>query len=126
MTVSPGVPPGRSRGIRRALKRGRSVADGKTMTMSRGRVRVLLIGAWTATILLLIYVAGVPTWLAFIGNLAGAAVIHNYAPPLAGETLTRAEKVLRIGAYVVLSGVLAFFALVVVAVTFGALVTLLL
>jgi hypothetical protein len=88
-------------------------------------VRVLLIAGWVASILFLIYVAGVPMWLAFIGNLAGAAVIHNYAPPVTGETLTRAERVLRIGAYVVLYGVLAFFALVVLAITLGTLVTLL-
>lgn len=94
--------------------------------MTRGRVRVLLIGAWTAAILLLIYVAGVPPWLAFIGNLVGAVVIHNYAPPLSGEVLAPAEKVLKVGAYVVLYAVLALFALVVVAITLGTLVTLLL
>jgi hypothetical protein len=93
--------------------------------MTRGRVRVLLIAGWVAAILFLIYVAGVPMWLAFIGNLAGGAVIRNYAPPLTGETLTRAERALRIGAYAVLYGVLAFFALVVLAITFGTLITLL-
>lgn len=96
------------------------------MTMTRGRVRVLLIGSWTATTLLLIHVAGVPAWLAFIGTLAGGVVIHNYAPPMPGETLTRPERALRVTAYVVLYAVLALFALVVVAVTFGTLVTLLL
>jgi hypothetical protein len=101
------------------------VADDKQVTMTRGRVRVLLIGAWTATILLLIYIAHVPPWLAFIGNLAGGVVIHNYAPPLSAEVLAPAEKVLRIGVYVVLYAVLAVFALIVVAITLGTLVTLL-
>ena len=84
------------------------------MTMTRARVRVVLIGAWVATSLLLIYVAGVPMWLAFIGNLAGAAVIHNYARPLPEEPLSRGERVLRVGAYVLLGTVAACFALLLV------------
>jgi hypothetical protein len=96
------------------------------MTLTPARIRVLLIGGWSATNLLLIYVAGVPNWLAFIGTLAGGVVIHRYAPPTSLEGLAPAEKVLRLGAYVVLYGVLAFFALVVVAITLGTLVTLML
>lgn len=38
------------------------------MTMSRARARVLLMTAWVVTNLLLIFVAGVPMWLASIGK----------------------------------------------------------
>ena len=82
--------------------------------MTRARVSVVLISAWVATILLLIYVAGVPMWLAFIGNVAGGAVIYNYAPPLPEEPLPRGDRVLRIGAYVLLTTVAACFALLLV------------
>jgi hypothetical protein len=64
--------------------------------------------------LLLIYVAGVPTWLAYIGSVASAAVIHNYALPLPEEPLSRGERVLRIGAYVLLATVSAGFVLLLV------------
>jgi hypothetical protein len=53
--------------------------------MTRGRVRVLLIAGWLATGLFLIYVAGVPPWLAFVGNMVGAVVIHSYARSFADE-----------------------------------------
>ena len=84
------------------------------MTMTRGRVRVALIAAWVATLLFLIYVAGVPVWLAFIGNLAGAAVIRNYARAFPDESLSRGERVLRIGAYIFLGTVAAVFVLLLV------------
>lgn len=90
--------------------------------MTRARVRVLLIAAWVATGLFLIYLAGVPVWLAFIGNVAGAAVIHHYAPPLTGESLSRGERVLRIGGYIFLGTVAAFFVLLLVVTMFAFLV----
>jgi hypothetical protein len=73
--------------------------------MSRARVRVVLFGAWTATTLFLIFVAGVPAWLAFIGNFAGAIVLHNYAPALVGQTLSRGDRAVRISAYIFLGAV---------------------
>ncbi len=82
--------------------------------MTRERVRVLLTAAWVATLLFLIYVAGVPAWLAFIGNLAGAVVIYNYARAFSVGSLSRGEKVLRIGAYIVLGTVAACFVLLLV------------
>ena len=85
-----------------------------SMTMTRAKERVLLIAAWTATVLALVYVAGVPAWLAFIGSLAGGGVIYNYAPPSTEETLTRGERSVRIGAYVVLGAVAALLALLLV------------
>jgi hypothetical protein len=84
------------------------------MTMTTARLRVLLISGWVTTVLLLIYVAGVPAWLAFIGNLAGGVVIHGYAPPVTGEQLSRPERVLRMAAYVLLGGVAGLFILLLV------------
>ncbi len=77
-------------------------------------MRVLLTTAWLITNLLLIFVAGVPMWLAFIGNLAGAAVIGRYLRAFPEAPLSRVEKVLRSGAFVVLGAVAAFFALLLV------------
>ena len=82
--------------------------------MTRERVRVLLTAAWIATLLFLIYVAGVPVWLAFIGNLAGVVVIRNYASSFSMGSLSRGERVLRIGAYIFLGTVAAFFVLLLV------------
>jgi hypothetical protein len=82
--------------------------------MTRERVRVLLTAAWVATLLFLIYVAGVPVWLAFIGNLVGAVVIYNYARAFSIGSLSRGEKVLRIGAYIFLGTIAAFFVLLLV------------
>ena len=84
------------------------------MTMTTARLRVLLISGWVATGLLLIYVAGVPAWLAFIGNVVGGVVIHRYAPPVTGERLSRPERVLRVGAYILLGGVAGLFILLLV------------
>jgi hypothetical protein len=84
------------------------------MTMTRARVRVLLTTAWMITNLLLIFVASVPMWLAFIGNLAGAAVIGRYLRAFREAPLSRVEKVLRSGAFVLLRAVAAFFALLLV------------
>jgi hypothetical protein len=81
------------------------------MEMTRARVRVLLIAAWVATMLLLIYVAGVPVWLALIGNVAGGFVIRNYARALPEGSLSRGERALRVGAYVLLGTTAAAFAL---------------
>lgn len=77
-------------------------------------MRVLLTTAWVITNLLLIFVAGVPMWLAFIGNVAGAAAIGKYVRALPEAPLLRGERVLRTGAYVVLGTVAAFFALLLV------------
>jgi hypothetical protein len=82
--------------------------------MTRERVRVLLTAAWVATLSFLIYVAGVPVWLAFIGNLVGAVVIYNYARAFSIGSLSRGEKVLRIGAYIFLGTIAAFFVLLLV------------
>jgi hypothetical protein len=92
--------------------------------MTRGRLRVLLATGWIATGMFLIYVAGVPAWLAFIGNVLGAVVIHRYAPRVTGGTLSRAEKALRIGGYVILGAILAFLVLVALLTTFAFLGTL--
>jgi hypothetical protein len=70
--------------------------------------------AWVVANLLLIFVAGVPMWLASIGNLVGAAVIGRYALAPPEAPLTRAEKALRMGAYVVLGAIAALFALLLV------------
>ena len=82
--------------------------------MTRQRVRVLLTAGWLATLLFLIYVARVPVWLAFIGNLVGAVVIYNYARTFSIGSLSRGEKVLRIGAYIFLGTVAFFFVLLLV------------
>lgn len=84
------------------------------MTMTRARVRVLLFAAWLGTLLLMIYVAGVPTWLALIGNVAGATVIGYYARAFPDQSLSRGERALRIGAYVLLGTVAAVFVLLLV------------
>lgn len=44
----------------------------------------------------------------------GASVIHGYAPAVTGETFSRGEKVLRIGAYIVRGAIAAFLVLLLV------------
>jgi hypothetical protein len=84
------------------------------MTMTRARVRVMLLTAWVITNVLLVFVVGVPMWLAFIGNVAGAVVIGKYALTFPEAPLSLGERVLRVGAYVVLGTVAALFALLLV------------
>jgi hypothetical protein len=85
---------------------------------------VLLTTGWLATLLLLVYVAGVPPWLAFIGNLVGAVVIYNYARSFADEPLSRGERALRKSLYVILGAVALFMVLVLVVTTLAFIVTL--
>ena len=84
------------------------------MSMTNARVRAVLVAAWLVTTMLLIYGAGVPIWLALIGNVAGALVIRNYARPFPDEPLSRGERVLRRGAYVLLGAVAACLVLLLV------------
>ena len=84
-------------------------ADAWAMTISRARVRVLLLTAWVITNVLLVFVAGVPMWLAALGNVAGAAVIGRYVLTLPEAPLSRVERVLRIGAYVILGALAVVF-----------------
>jgi hypothetical protein len=81
------------------------------MEMTRARVRVVLGAAWIATMLLLIYVAGVPAWLALVANIAGGVVIRNYARALPEGSPSRGERALRVAAYIFLGTVAAAFAL---------------
>jgi hypothetical protein len=84
------------------------------MTMTRARVRVLLVAGWVITNTLLIVFAGVPPGLATIGNIAGGFVIAMYVRALPEAPLTRAERILQIGAKVVLATIAALFALLLV------------
>jgi hypothetical protein len=84
------------------------------MRVTRARVQVMLLTAWVITNVLLVFVAGVPMWLAFIGNVAGAVVIGRYALTFPEASLSLGERVLRVGAYVVLGTVAAIFALLLV------------
>jgi hypothetical protein len=86
-------------------------ADASLMALTKARVRVLFLAAWLATGLLLIYFAGFPVWLAFIVNVAGGAVIGNYARGFPERPLSRGEEMVRMAAYVIVGTIAAGFAL---------------
>jgi hypothetical protein len=94
-----------------------------TPRIGRQRTRLLLFLAWFAVLLFLVYVADVPLWLGFIGYVIGAVVIRRYVDTLKPDSLTRAESALPLIARGVLTVVAAAFALLLVVVALGFLIT---